>query len=57
MAANAEGWAENTTEEDDWDLFWIDTSVSPERVMKMKWYQVNLFFFVKNPQKFHISNF
>eukprot|EP00742_Colponemidia_sp_Colp-10_P006292 GILJ01006742.1.p1 GENE.GILJ01006742.1~~GILJ01006742.1.p1 ORF type:complete len:903 (+),score=134.08 GILJ01006742.1:151-2859(+) len=33
------GYTMSRDDEEDWDLYWIDTSVSPERLMAMKPYQ------------------
>jgi len=38
-AVNNVGWVVSRDEKTDWDLFWTDTSVSEERVMKLKKFQ------------------
>ena len=38
-AALSLGWVENRKNSNDWTILWLDTSVAPERVMRLSDYQ------------------
>jgi len=52
-SAESLGWAEAEGEGDNWTVFWIDTSIAPDRLMRMKPYQVR----VHICNKFFIDSF